>query len=87
MKWLVVANQPFTVIDNPQFRDLIAFLRPHLKTKMIHSTQLREKLDQAFADSREQFKKLIKVSRFHCILQRLRLTISEVGARPHSHCQ
>jgi len=57
---MVASNQPFTEVDNMQFRALMSFMRPPLKTKMVHATQIREKIDLSFADARERFKKLVK---------------------------
>jgi hypothetical protein len=40
----------------------MAFLRPSLEEKMVHSSQLRTKIDTEFVDARERFKAIIKVS-------------------------
>ena len=58
---MVASDQPFIEVDNPQFRKWVAFMRPVLETKLVHSTQLREKVDLAFVEARERFKGMIKV--------------------------
>lgn len=59
---MVASDQPFTEVDNPHFRKWVAFLRPMLESKLVHSTQLRDKVDLAFLEARKRFKAMIKVS-------------------------
>jgi hypothetical protein len=62
VEWMVASNQPFTEVDNPQFRKMMAFLRPNLRDNMVHSTQIRKKIDAGFDEARKRFKAAIKVS-------------------------
>jgi len=61
VEWIVASCQPFTEVDNPQFRALMSFVKPMLGGKMVHSTQLKEKIDAEFAKARERLKEIIKV--------------------------
>ena len=60
---MVVSNQPFTEVDNPQFRRLISYGKPIIAEKMVHATQLKERLLTEFEHARDHFKKTLKVRR------------------------
>jgi hypothetical protein len=66
VEWIVASCQPFTEVDNPQFRALMKFVKPVLGEKMVHSTQLKEKIDTEFAKARERFKEIIEVYNQNC---------------------
>jgi hypothetical protein len=61
IEWIVVSNQPFTEVDNPQFRCLISYGKPIIAEKMVHATQLKERLLAEFEKARGRFKNTLKV--------------------------
>ena len=62
VRWIVVSNQPFSEIENEELRDLLLYLRPSLKGRIIGADQLTRKV-QAMADkSRLNLKQYLAVS-------------------------
>ncbi len=60
---MVVSNQPFTEVDSPQFRHLMSYGKPIIAEKMLHPTQLKERLLSEFESVCVHFKKTLKVCR------------------------
>lgn len=63
-----MSQQPFSEIDNPQFRAMMKFVKPILGEKMVHSTQLKEKVEAEFIAARERLKDIVKVRYYMMIM-------------------
>lgn len=49
-RWIVTGNQPFTEVENRQFRELLIYLRPALQDHLIRASAIRDRiLDHAEA--------------------------------------
>jgi hypothetical protein len=62
VKWIVVSNQPFTEVEVPEFRDLLAFLKPVVGDRMVKGDQMREKIMDHAEKARKRLRELLKVS-------------------------
>lgn len=58
---MIVNNHPWSLVDEEYFREFVAWLRPAAAAKMVHSTQLKEKVDLEFKLARERFQEELKV--------------------------
>ncbi len=54
---MVVSNQPFMEVDSPQFQHLMSYGRPIIAEKMVHATQLKERLLTEYENACGHFKK------------------------------
>ena len=46
IRWVITTNQPFTAVDHPDFKDMIAYLNPEADTKS--STTLRRRIEDMY---------------------------------------
>jgi hypothetical protein len=62
VKWIAMSNQPFTEIENPEFRALITFLKPFVGKKMCKADQLRSLVMEQSEKAQNRMKKILEVS-------------------------
>ena len=65
VQWMVADNQPFTVIDNPFFQSLLAFLHPHLQQSLVGRKQIKEKIMNEAHVGCTEMQSYLKVCRIH----------------------
>ena len=78
---MVMSCQPFTEVENEEFRDLLSYLKPFLKD-MNRGDAMQTRILQQSTDARMSLKKILKVSaRLHsCQHKKLTLTCVYVTA-------
>ena len=74
VKWMVISNQPFTEVECPEFREMIAFLKPFVGEKMVKADQLKNLAMEFAVGARKRLKKYLKVCKNDVRLQRLTRT-------------
>jgi hypothetical protein len=61
VKWVIGSQQPFMVVDEIEFCEMIGFLKPMLFEKMLHSTQLKAHIIEEFGIAWHHFQEMLKV--------------------------
>jgi hypothetical protein len=62
VRWIIVSNQPFTEIENDEFRDMMSYARRSIGAKMLKADSVRSKVIAYSENMREDLKKLLVVS-------------------------
>lgn len=62
IRWVIVSNQPFTEIENEEFRDMMGYARRSLAVKMPKADSLKSKVMVYSEEMRNNLKKLLAVS-------------------------
>ena len=58
-QWIVTGNQPFTEVENPEFLELLGYLKPALEKNIVESQAIRERVFLHAGTLRHSMKKYL----------------------------
>jgi hypothetical protein len=68
LKWIVINDQPFNIVENEEFKNMISFIRPG--TQIPFANTIRRDLATNFKNVKENFQKELQVNGFFNIINK-----------------
>ena len=65
VRWVVVNDQPFNVVENNEFKEMLTFLRPGINIPFADT--VRQDLSENYRISKEVFRQELQVNNFYYI--------------------